>query len=319
MRFIVRRYDSIPTVDQTSGDAVASDVTSDSGYVVDSNSSDPKKEKKEEAENRKFDDDVRAVGLSLDTLPDGNESTTGALAHAAQIGSVVARGRAFAKRHRRRLVCKNGNVNIVKTNMSEQRRRFAADIFTTLLDLSWRYIIAIFTLGFVVSWLGFAVIWYIIMKVHGDDLHIDDDQWTKCIANVYDFTTSLLFSIETQHTIGYGARMVEAQCIINVPFLMAQSCLGVFIQSLLTGLIFAKLSRPKKRSNTLMFSRSAVICKRDGQLYLIFRLGDMRKSHIIGATIRAVMIKNRSVAKVAFPVRGFKGLFSCSPLDILLE
>ena len=308
MRFIVRRYDSVPTVDQTSGDAVAGDVTSDSGCATDVTSSkqnvtepngfvgQPDGEKTAEAETtfRKLDQDLRAVGLSLDTLTDGEESTAGgALAHAAQIGSVVARGRAFAKRHRRRLVCKNGTINIVKSNMSEQRRRFFADIFTTLLDLPWRYIIAIFTLGFVMSWLGFAVLWFVIMKTHGDDQHIGDETWTMCIANVHDFTTALLFSIETQHTIGYGARMVESACIINVPFLMAQSVLGVFIQSLLTGLIFAKLSRPKKRSNTLMFSRNAVICKRDGQLYLIFRLGDMRKSHIIGATIRAVMMKNR--------------------------
>jgi len=52
----------------------------------------------------------------------------------------------------------------------------------------------------------------------------------------------------------------------------------------MTGLVFAKLSRPKKRAETLLFSKNAVICKRDDQLCLLFRVGDMRKSHIVEVT-----------------------------------
>jgi hypothetical protein len=32
----------------------------------------------------------------------------------------------------------------------------------------------------------------------------------------------------------------------------------------MVGIVFAKLSRPKKRAQTLLFSRNAVICHRDG-------------------------------------------------------
>ena len=56
---------------------------------------------------------------------------------------------------------------------------------------------------------------------------------------------------------------------------------SVCAQALMTGLVFAKLSRPKKRAETLLFSKNAVICRRDGQLCLLFRVGDMRKSHIV--------------------------------------
>jgi len=49
----------------------------------------------------------------------------------------------------------------------------------------------------------------------------------------------------------------------------------------MTGLVFAKLSRPKKRAETLLFSKNAVVCKRDDELCLLFRVGDMRKSHIV--------------------------------------
>lgn len=61
----------------------------------------------------------------------------------------------------------------------------------------------------------------------------------------------------------------------------------------MVGVIFAKMSRPKKRTQTLMFSRHAVVNQRDGELCLMFRVGDMRKSHIICANVRAQLIKRR--------------------------
>lgn len=59
------------------------------------------------------------------------------------------------------------------------------------------------------------------------------------------------------------------------------------------GIVFAKMTRPKHRTQTLLFSKYAVICQRDGELTLMFRVGDMRKSHIIGANIRAQLIKTK--------------------------
>jgi len=37
--------------------------------------------------------------------------------------------------------------------------------------------------------------------------------------------------------------------------------------------VIAKLSRPSKRSETIRFSEKAVVCKRDGQMSLMFRIG----------------------------------------------
>lgn len=62
----------------------------------------------------------------------------------------------------------------------------------------------------------------------------------------------------------------------------------------MVGIVFAKMARPKQRSQTLMFSRNSVICQRDGQLCFMFRVGDIReKSHLIGATIRTRFIRSR--------------------------
>jgi potassium inwardly-rectifying channel subfamily J len=64
----------------------------------------------------------------------------------------------------------------------------------------------------------------------------------------------------------------------------------------MVGIVFAKMSRPKKRTQTLMFSRHGVLNQRDGEICLMFRVGDMRKSHIISASVRAQLIK-RSITK----------------------
>ena len=65
----------------------------------------------------------------------------------------------------------------------------------------------------------------------------------------------------------------------------------------MVGVVFSKLTRPKMRAQTLLFSRNAVINQRDGQLCLMFRVGDMRKSHIIATNIRAQMIRSRVTAE----------------------
>lgn len=121
--------------------------------------------------------------------------------------------------------------------------------------------------------------------------------WKPCVANVYSFASCFLFSIETQHTIGYGARYTTEECPEAIFVMCIQSIIGVMIQAFMVGVVFSKLTRPKMRAQTLLFSRNAVICQRDGQLCLLFRVGDMRKSHIIGASIRAQMIQMRVTAE----------------------
>ncbi|CAF0788292.1 unnamed protein product, partial [Brachionus calyciflorus] len=200
--------------------------------------------------------------------------------------------RSSKKQQQKRLFFKNGNINISRCNIDKRRRRYLTDIFTTLIDLKWRYNILVFALGFFVSWTFFAICWYLISYFHGD-LDTSVQNRTVCISGINGFAGAILFSIETQQTIGYGVRFTTEKCPEAIFVMMIQSSVGVMIQSFMVGVVFAKLSRPKKRSETLMFSKNAVISLRDGRLSLICRVGDMRKSHIVEAHVRMYLIKKK--------------------------
>lgn len=70
-----------------------------------------------------------------------------------------------------------------------------------------------------------------------------------------------------------------------------QSIYGMVVQTLLVGVVFAKLTRPKHRAQTLIFSKNAVIAQRDGRLCFMFRIGDMRKSNLSSGNLTVMMIR----------------------------
>lgn len=199
------------------------------------------------------------------------------------------------KVQRRRIVQKNGGLNIALANLDNQKRQFIADFFTTLVDLQWRWTIAVFATGFLMSWTVFALIWFLICYAHGDfdDENINNADFVPCVREQQSFASSFLFSLETQHTIGYGSRHITEECPEAILTLIVQSIVGVLIQCFVVGMVFSKVSRPKKRAQTLMFSKTSVICIRDGYLCLLFRVGDMRRSQIIEAHVRALVIKKK--------------------------
>ncbi|XP_062122022.1 inward rectifier potassium channel 2 isoform X2 [Drosophila sulfurigaster albostrigata] len=208
-----------------------------------------------------------------------------------------------SRRVRKRVVFKHGECNVVQGNVAKRRRRYLQDIFTTLVDAQWRWTLLVFAASFVISWAFFALIWWTIAYAHNDleYIHLRNTQpdlivnmtHTVCVTEVKGMMTAFLYSVETQTTIGYGNRYVTEECPEAIFTMCIQCITGVFIQAFMVGIVFAKLSRPKKRAQTLLFSRNAVICHRDGTPCLMFRVGDMRKSHIIEAHVRAQVIRKK--------------------------
>ncbi|XP_062341736.1 ATP-sensitive inward rectifier potassium channel 12 isoform X1 [Osmerus eperlanus] len=254
---------------------------------------------------------------------------------------------------RSRFVKKNGHCNVVFSNMEDKGQRYLADIFTTCVDIRWRYLLLLFCSTFLVSWLFFGIIFYSVSLVHGDfDEHpgagtapgvgggaegggavggkVGQRLWQPCLLHVQGFVGAFLFSIETQTTIGYGWRCVTEECPVAVVTVVVQSIVGCIIDSFMIGTIMAKMARPKKRNQTLMFSKNAVIAMRDGKLCLMWRVGNLRKSHIVEAHVRAQLIRPYTTAEGEFiPLEqmdlnvgydeGIDRLFLVSPLVIVHE
>ncbi|NXE78890.1 KCNJ5 protein, partial [Cochlearius cochlearius] len=204
-----------------------------------------------------------------------------------------------SKRQRQRYVTKVGKCQVNLGNIQE-KKRFLSDIFTTIVDLKYRWFLFVFMMCYIVTWVVFGTVYFFDAWARGDVRHRGDPEWRACIENVDDFISALLFSVESQRTIGYGSRMVTANCAEGVILLMAQSIVGSMIDALMVGCMFVKISRPKKRAQTLIFSKNCVISRRDEQLCLMFRVGDLRESHMVDAKIRAKLIKSRQTAEGEF-------------------
>ncbi|MEM7539062.1 MAG: ion channel [Chloroflexota bacterium] len=96
------------------------------------------------------------------------------------------------------------------------------------------------------------------------------------------FADAFFFSVQTFSTIGYGT-MSPVSLYANL-LVTIESFAGMIAVALLTGLLFAKFSRPVAR---VAFSQTAIVCDRNGIPALQFRIANERKNEIINAELHA--------------------------------
>src|SRR6266576_4433071 len=154
------------------------------------------------------------------------------------------------------------------------RLNFWADISHRCMTASWPAFIAGAALIFVAFNAVFAVFYWI-----GD----------QPISNVPGgaYIDYLYFSIETLSTAGYGD--MHPQTHYGHFIATVELFTGIFSMSLMTGLIFARFSRPSAR---LLFADNPVISDHEGQLTLMIRLANERNNIISNATARLWLFKN---------------------------
>lgn len=229
------------------------------------------------------------------------------------------------KARKARFVAKNGECNVAHTNIREQGR-FLQDVFTTLVDLKWIHTLIIFTMSFLCSWLLFGMVWWLVAFAHGD-LDQKGDDFVPCVTDIHSFSSAFLFSIEVQVTIGFGGRMITEECLSAIIILIMQNIVGLVINAIMLGCIFMKTAQANRRAETLIFSKYAVISLRNNKLCFMLRIGDLRKSMIISATVRMQVVRRSSTPEgevvpldqidihMDNPV-GTNGIFLVSPLII---
>lgn len=221
--------------------------------------------------------------------------------------------RRSSRRPRQRFVGKDGRCNVTFVNMSERGQRYLSDLFTTCVDIRWRWMLVIFTLSFLLSWLLFGFAFWLIASMHGDlsikltlssasslapgdagsgpESNREPGVEEPCFLQVNSFMAAFLLSLETQTSIGYGFRSVTEECPQAVVAVVLQCIVGCIIDAFIIGAVMAKIAKPKKRNETLVFSETAVVALRDGKLCMMWRVGNLRKSHLVEAHVRAQLLR----------------------------
>jgi inward rectifier potassium channel len=154
------------------------------------------------------------------------------------------------------------------------RLNFWADISHRCMTASWPAFIS-----------GAALVFLAFNAIFASFYWIGDQPISNVPGDRY--IDYLYFSIETLSTAGYGD--MHPQTHYGHFIATAELFTGIFSMSLMTGLIFARFSRPNAR---LLFADHPVISSHDGKPTLMVRFANERHNIIGNATARLWLLRN---------------------------
>jgi inward rectifier potassium channel len=166
------------------------------------------------------------------------------------------------------------------------------DIYHGLLRMTWPRVTATFFGLFATLNLLFASAYSL------DPTGIN---WGDKPVNAPLFWRAVFFSVDTVATIGYG-NMYPRSVYANVLVVM-EITLGVMFFALVTGIAFARFSRPTAR---ILFSRVAVVAEVDGIPTLMFRAANLRQNLVFEARASVSVLRDEMVG--GSTMRRFKDL-----------
>jgi len=110
-----------------------------------------------------------------------------------------------------------------------------------------------------------------------------------CVANLNPpgFLGAFFFSVETLATVGYGD--MHPQTLYGHVVAMIEIFVGLMMLAVITGIMFARFSRPKAR---FMFAKLAVVRPIDGRLTLMFRAANARQNVVQEASAMLRMLRD---------------------------
>lgn len=114
-----------------------------------------------------------------------------------------------------------------------------------------------------------------------------------CGMDINNHMEALYFSLSTMTTIGYGVSdYYFGDCWTPLLLVLWQSCAAITFSAVAIGLLFQRISRGQKRSKTILFSDKAVVRRVKGVPYLMFRVGELRRHHLIEASVRTYCLRH---------------------------
>ncbi|MGH8181705.1 MAG: ion channel [Steroidobacteraceae bacterium] len=158
-------------------------------------------------------------------------------------------------------------------------RRPWQDLYHLFMTMSWPRLFASYAGFFALFNLLFATAYQI---QPGDVANLTPDgYWGR-----------FFFSVETLATVGYGdmhPQTVYAHIVASVEIFT-----GLMSLALITGMMFARFSRPTAR---ILFARNAVIRQFDGRQTLMLRAANARQNVIMEATAQLRLIRDEKTAE----------------------
>lgn len=168
---------------------------------------------------------------------------------------------------------KIGRSSVVKIGLP---RYDWSDIYHLLLTLSWPWFLVLVSCFFVLTNAIFALAYLI------QDNAIENAQNGS-------FSDAFFFSVETIATVGYGAMRpitLYGHIVSTVEILM-----GILGFAMVTGLMFARFSRPTAR---VLFSHAATVHPINSIPTLTVRAANRRHNTILQASVRATLLRHET-------------------------
>ncbi len=175
---------------------------------------------------------------------------------------------AHAQRRAHTRVRRIGNRRIIAEGLEGNLWK---DIYFNAMTASWPAFIAALAAAFVALNFLFALVY---------------DLGSAPIANARGGLADLFFfSVETTSTVGYGD--MHPQTDYGHIVATVENFVGLMLLAMMTGLVFARISRPRAR---ILFAKYPVMAQHNGALTLMIRLANARSNFISEATAKLWLI-----------------------------
>ena len=169
-----------------------------------------------------------------------------------------------------RLMQKDGSFNVIREGASSRH------LYQVLINQPWRYFfLSVFSFYFIMN----ALFALLFMGIGTEYI-----QGAEGLTLSEQFRDSFFFSVQTFTTLGYGRLNPEGYTMNTLAALNA--LIGLLCFSLVTGLFFARFSRPDIR---IAFSENIIIAPYEGRPALMFRIANARKTDVIDAKAQLVL------------------------------
>jgi inward rectifier potassium channel len=153
-------------------------------------------------------------------------------------------------------------------------RQRVNDLYHYCMTVSWPQLFATLAALFVLFNLCFAILYWLAPGSIAN-------------ANPPNYWGYFFFSAETLATVGYGD--MHPQTVYGHVIASVEIFTGIVSLALVTGVMFARFSRPRAR---FLFARRAVILPVDGRSTLMFRAANARQNIVMEASAQLRLIRD---------------------------